>query len=184
MKESAVPARSGCQPSAIAGKSKRSCFAVIAETTGRASASTLSKVMSQSSRAGRVCSSAATSASVSSIAASTNAKRNVTRRTWRRHIARGPLMSLRTVPVGRRHWRRYPIRRDRRVKIPYRAVLGHAGRHCRAATSASRSAIQAVVETAGKLSSSNADAVALRQTHSVIRARTKHLSACESVEPC
>lgn len=75
---------------------------VIAETRGRVIANTLSKATSQLSKAGRACSSAATSASVSSTVAFTNAKRSVTHKTRRLHIARGLLTSSRTVLVGRR----------------------------------------------------------------------------------
>jgi hypothetical protein len=177
-----VPAKSGCQPSAIVGRSRRSCFAVIAEMRGRAIANTLPKATSQSSKAGQACSSAATSASVSSTVACTNAKKSATRKKRRHHTARGPLTSLHTVLVERHHSRRSPTRRERFAKTTYRAARGHAVRHYHAVTNASRSATPAVVEAASRPSSSNADVAALRQTHSATRVRMKRPSACAFVE--
>jgi len=182
MKDFVVPAKSVCQPGAIAVMSRRSCFAVIVEMSGRASANTPSMVMNRSSKAGPACSSVATSASANSIAACTNAKRSAIGRIRRLRIAQGPPMSLRIVHVAKRHWMRYPTRLERRARTAYRAVRDLAVRHYHAVICASRSATQAVVETADRTSSSNADVVALRQTHSVTRVRMKRLSVCVFVE--
>ena len=177
-----MPAKSGCQRSAIAGRSRRSYSVVIAEMKRRASVNTLSKATSQLSKAGQACLSAATYVSVSSIVVSTNAKRSVTRKKWRLRIARDLLMSLHTARVGRRHLRRSLTRRERLVKTTYRAARGHAARHCLAVINASRSVIPAAVEAVNRPSSSSADAAALRQIHSVTRVRTKRPSVCAFVE--